>query len=210
MVKARTSRSPVRRGTRKTQAQSYHHGDLRQALVDSACQLLMDKGVTALSLREVARRSGVSQAAPYRHFPDKAALLAATAAKGFRGLSRAMTESAAGIEGRVDRFRALGRGYVRFALDNPSMLRLMFGAEMGDKGAYPELQQAAGEAYGILSDTAARVTGETTHGGTNTTALAAWSLVHGLSHLLIDGQVSPGEAGEVEDLVNRVISKLRP
>ena len=188
----------------------YHHSDLRQALVSSACQLLGKNGLSALSLREVARRSGVSQAAPYRHFPDKAALLAAVAAEGFRGLSRTMAESAEGIDARAERFRALGRGYVRFALDNPSMLRLMFGAELGVKCDHPELQQAAADAYAMLSNTAASVVGEPSTGAPNTLALAAWSLVHGLSQLLIDGQVSVGEAEEVEALVDRVISKLRP
>lgn len=209
MAKARSAR-PALRANPKRSSLPYHHGDLRQALVSSACQLLDEKGVPALSLREVARRSGVSQAAPYRHFPDKAALLAAVAAQGFRGLSRTMTESAKGIDSRTERFRALGRGYVRFALENPSMLRLMFGAEIGAKRDHPELHQAAGDAYSILSDTASSVVENAGGGGSNTMALAAWSLVHGLSQLLIDGQVSVGEAEEVEALVDRVISKLRP
>lgn len=190
--------------------QPYHHGDLRPSLIESACQVLREKGIGALSLREVARRSGVSQAAPYRHFPDKASLLAAVATEGFRSLTTAMSSAAAGCLEPPERFRALGREYVIFALKNPSMLRLMFGAEIADKSDYPQLQRAASEAYGLLSDTAASVTDTTPAGTPNTLALAAWSLVHGLSHLLIDGQVSAGKAGEIDAFVDQVLGKLRP
>ena len=157
----------------------------------------------------MARGAGVSQAAPYRHFPDKAALLAAVAAEGFRGLSHSMAHAAAATATPAERFQALGRGYIRFALENPAMLRLMFGAEIECKADHPELAEAAGTAFATLSGTAGEVAGASADQPARTAALAAWSLVHGLSNLLIDGQIKPEEAEGHDALIAKVMSHLR-
>ena len=124
--------------------------------------LLDEQGINALSLRAVARGAGVSSAAPYRHFPDKASLLAAVAADGFRDLSRCMAEAAdaaAPSTPPADRFKALGLGYIRFGLDNPAVLRLMFGAEIECKDDYPELAETARNAFATLADTTESLVG---------------------------------------------------
>lgn len=188
----------------------YHHGNLRQALLDSAREILTEDGVTKLSLRGVARHAGVSQTAPYRHFKDKAALLAALAAEGFRGLSQALTRQTAGMVEPRARMAALGRGYVAFATQNKAVFLLMFGPEIPDKSADPELCAAADEAFAVLADTTAE--GTEAAGGAKKdapeAALAAWSLVHGLATLLNDGQIKPEMFGQAQldpaELSNRL------
>ena len=104
---------------------SYHHGDLEAALIRSAGKILEKEGLDALSLREVARQAGVSHNAPYRHFAEREALLAALAAKGFEMLAQA--QQAAAAKGGL---RAMGEAYVLFALEHPQRFRLMFGGQV--------------------------------------------------------------------------------
>jgi AcrR family transcriptional regulator len=188
----------------------YHHGNLRQALLDSAREILTEDGVTKLSLRGVARHAGVSQTAPYRHFKDKAALLAALATEGFRDLTQALTWQGAGREGSAARMAAMGRGYVGFATQNKAIFLLMFGPEIPDKGAYPELCAEADAAFAVLANTTADGTAKAGGAarGAPEAALAAWSLVHGLATLLNDGQIKPEMFGRASldpsDLSNRL------
>src|SRR4029079_8364193 len=105
-------RAPARR-------KPYHHGDLRRTLLDAALALVASQGVGALSLRELARKAGVSHAAPYRHFESREALLAALATEGFLGLGAEMMQTAAGEPNPLLRFRALGVAYVIYAVRHP-------------------------------------------------------------------------------------------
>jgi AcrR family transcriptional regulator len=168
----------------RDESRPYHHGDLRVTLLAAAAELLAAGGAAAISLREVARRAGVSHNAPYRHFPDRDSLLAALAEEGFVELARRMDGEAGGLA-------ALGQCYVRFAQEQPGRFALMFGAGL-DKAHYPELQQAATALYQRL----ALAVRETAPGRDPQVAtLAAWSLVHGLAQLLLDRQVSEGMGG---------------
>ncbi|MFO1428670.1 MAG: TetR/AcrR family transcriptional regulator [Candidatus Competibacteraceae bacterium] len=190
------TRQPLRKGTGKV---GYHHGNLRAALVEAGLQLVEETGIEALTLREAARRAGVSQTAPYRHFADKEALLAAVAAAGFKALQQALSEAATGIGDINRRLPRLGQAYVHFALDHPGLFRLMFGAGIGDKQPYPLLQQAAQAAYALLEDTMRAYLS----GGHDIPAatVAAWSLVHGLASLLLDRQFDSIEmTGELRNL----------
>ena len=165
----------------------YHHGDLRAALLSTAAEILVEQGVTKLSLRGAARRAGVSQTAPYRHFRDKTALLAALAAGGFHELAEAMRRHASAAEERPQRLLATGQAYVSFALEKSALFRLMFGPEVPDKASYPELKAAASEAFTVLTQEVSREQMPETEAFDR--AVAAWSLVHGLATLLIDGQI---------------------
>lgn len=182
---------------RKKIEKPYHHGNLRIALLDAAADILAREGVTKLSLRGVARGAGVSQTAPYRHFKDKAALLAAVAARGFQGLANAMREGAAKHEEPRDRLAEIGRTYIRFALEHDAVFRLMFGPEIPDKSADAELRAAADDAFAALASTAAGFNGEDTtkfqgeSDGAPDQAFTAWCFVHGLATLLIDQQIKP-------------------
>lgn len=157
---------------------AYHHGDLRKALLEAASTLLDEAGVAAISLREVARRAGVSHNAPYRHFADRDALLAALAQEGFTTLIRrieAVPVTELGLRGEC---------YIAYALERPGHFALMFGAQL-DKRDHPELQLVARELFDQLE---ASVSVLRPDESTQTASLAAWSLVHGLSQLLLDGQ----------------------
>jgi len=207
----------------ETSARAYHHGNLREALIASALDILETEGVATLSLRAVARRAGVSQTAPYRHFQNKEELLAALAAEGFRGLTARMTTEAERASKKTSRLRDLGRGYVLFAVENPAYLRLMFGPEISDKSAHPDLLQAAEAAFAILSGASAAGTPaddpsdnalDDLAADPAIAALTAWSTVHGLANLLIDGQVKdrilngrPLDVGALTDLVTAGMEK---
>ena len=177
-----------------TKRSSYHHGNLRPALLDAGLSLLAERGVDGFTLREVARRAGVSHAAPYHHFPDKGALVRAIVAESFELLGSALAEaaSAAGDE-PFDRIRAMGLAYVEFALDHPQRYRLMFRSELsrsGDSEVATEADAAGGTAFATLmsavQDAADRgqLRAGTDAGGA---AVAAWSSVHGLASLILEG-----------------------
>src|SRR5688500_3646105 len=159
---------------------TYHHGDLRAALVRAAEEILEEQGLAALSIREAARRAGVSHNAPYRHFPDRDSLLAELAAEGFRRLGGELTAHSG---------REMGEAYVRFALKHPERFRLMFGGALKhDK--QPALREAAQQTYAVL---VAAFRAQSSVADAEHAAAAAWSLVHGLAHLILDGQLSNDE-----------------
>jgi AcrR family transcriptional regulator len=184
-------------------ANSYHHGDLRRALIDTALAMVTEEGAWNFTLREVARRAGVSHAAPYNHFEDKSALLAEVAALGFQSLREAL-EAAAGEQPRSARqaLARVGAAYVRFGVEHPAHYRLMFGAELADKARYPALQEASDAAFAVLTGVLERgqASGQVRREPVLDQALAAWSLVHGLATLLIDQRASflGASTGEAE------------
>lgn len=161
----------------------YHHGELREALIAAGLSILEEGGdPTTLGLREAARRAGVSAMAPYRHFPDKEALLAAVATVGFERLHAALEVADRAGEGR-EALYAQGEAYVAFACAQPGLFRLMFGAR--SCGARPEaLVAASGAAYAVLAD---RVAALVPAARAADEALRSWALVHGLAALAIDG-----------------------
>ena len=168
---------------------TYHHGDLRAAVLAAAGELIEKEGIAGLSIREAARRAGVSHNAPYRHFPDRDALLAALATQGFTELKEAL-ENRSG--------RELGEAYVRFALAHPQRFRLMFGGLLALEN-YPELRAQAEATHGRLTSAFAELGAEAKFA-----AAAAWSLVHGLAYLILDGHLENSA-----DFVKRVLGAIR-
>lgn len=184
-----------------TSKPAYHHGDLRPALLAAAAALLAEQGVTGLSLRAVARGAGVSAMAPYRHFADKAALLAALAEDGFRRLESVLTAAAGATA--PDRLRAQGVAYVGFALAEPALFRLMFGPEIGDKAAHPGLAAAGAAAFAVLEEGVAACRPDAAPAARAEMALACWSLAHGTAALAVDGRL-PGDAARLTGLADRL------
>jgi AcrR family transcriptional regulator len=176
-----------------TPATPYHHGDLRRALIDTALAMVTEEGAWNFTLREVARRAGVSHAAPYNHFEDKSALLAEVATLGFQELRRTV-ETAARRQSRSARqaFAGIAAAYVRFGVEHPALYRLMFGAELADKASQPSLQSAGDAAFAVLTGVLERgqASGQVRRDPVGDQALAAWSLVHGLTTLLMDQRVT--------------------
>lgn len=169
---------------------TYHHGDLPAALLRAAGRTLEKRGIGALSLRDAARRAGVSHNAPYRHFRDREALLAALAAEGFAMLGERLRGKPA---------RQMGEAYVRFALEQPQRFRLMFGGVL-PLNNYPELRDAARSMHQWLADAFTELPRP------DTAASAAWSLVHGLAHLLLDGHFAGADR---ESFVPEVLGAVR-
>jgi AcrR family transcriptional regulator len=177
---------------------TYHHGDLRQSLIDAAIALISEEGIGDLSLRQVARRAGVSHNAPYRHFEDKEALLATVAGQGFQSLRAAM-ESAQQVipSDSSQRLEAIGIAYVNFALAHPAYYRLMFGDYRCNFSKYSALAEAAQQSFMVLviAIREGQVAGIFRSADPVDMARVAWSLVHGQSMLALDHklQVKQGE-----------------
>jgi len=165
----------------------YHHGDLRQALIDGALEIIGDGDVQALSLRALARKVGVSYAAPYHHFSDKTELLAELAVDGYKKLNAEMTRQQEMVrDDPSDSLVAAGRAYLFFAVSHPSHYRVMFSLKKLDE--YPPLKVAADECFQRLLENTRAVLGnaapeETIVGLANLT----WATVHGAATLWNDG-----------------------
>lgn len=178
----------------KALKRTYHHGDLRNALVTEALRLLEQGGGTDFTLRDLAQRVGVSYAAPYAHFEDKRALLAAVAAHAAAKLTAALLEGTRGKADPTEEFLGMGLAYVQFGLDHPALYRLMFTAwelTPADKHKYPELEQASEGCFKTLTDMLERQqkSGFLRPGMVEADALTIWSSVHGIAMLAIDGRI---------------------
>ncbi|MDO9005764.1 MAG: TetR/AcrR family transcriptional regulator [Aquabacterium sp.] len=187
---------------------SYHHGNLRSTLVEQGLVLLEGSQQGELSLRELARHVGVSANAAYRHFANKEALLAALAAEGFRRLNAVQVQAAMATSDMDKGFRQSGRAYVRFAQDNPALFRLMF-SRLTSGNPTDELSETSQTSFRTLQTAVSAVTGVPIDDRQTTVmAMAAWSVVHGLSHLALDGQLDHHD-GKVDDLIDQVIGMLQ-
>jgi len=175
--------------TARPRARRYHHGNLKETLIESTLRLIREVGPSAFTLREVARRAGVSHNAPYRHFHDRNDLLAAVAAEGFDRLTESMNQAATPGRTPLERLRLAGRGYVAFALRWPEHFAVMFDFPL-PHGEYPALGAAGARAFEVLIDLvrSCQTAGALKEGDAQQYALLAWSLVHGIAKLAIGGQ----------------------
>ncbi len=195
---------------------TYHHGDLRHALIDAALALLAETQRWDFSLREVARRAGVSHNAPYAHFPDKNALLAAVGVRGYERLRSATMAAAEGCPSAGKALVAIGRAYIVFGLGNEAHYLLMFGQALAVDGQMPEpIRTAAAAARGLLRQIILRGArdgsfavdpdSEEEMAGA---VMSAWSLVHGFVLLAIDGLAARETDLETERLIDLVLLRL--
>ncbi|NEB91107.1 TetR/AcrR family transcriptional regulator [Streptomyces bauhiniae] len=192
----------------------YHHGDLRAALLQSAERTLREKGAAALSLRELARATGVSHAAPGRHFKDKQALLDALALAGYQRLNQALTAATddspdADFEQRMT---ALARAYLGFAVDNPELLELMF-ARKHEPDSSDRLAAAVDQSLGALTRTfaSAQERGEIVQGDPERITLVAVASLHGLAALIAGCALDAEEAmAGLDTHVHLLLHGLKP
>ncbi len=209
---AKSARAPdSRRVTRKGDA--YHHGDLRRALLDATLDLIDEHGPEGFTLRAAARLAGVSDAAPYHHFADKEALLAAVAEEGFRMLRETMQGAARSEVARTPKAvaRELGVAYVLFAAEHPSHFRVMASRMVLRQTRHAALAAAAAEAFMLvetrlmesLTEEESRLPAEHVHFG-------SWGLVHGLAFLAIDGHLgsTARDRARLADLVRGAMTVL--
>lgn len=184
----------------------YHHGNLRDALLAAAAKMLETDGIQNLSLRALAKATGVTQAAPYSHFSDKDELLAAVAETGFQKLALQMAEDATGVPTARARIEKLIASYIRFATENKALFQVMFGRELADMKRFPTLAMTAGKSFALISAALATRTSGTAD--TRFLSVAIWSLCHGLTTLLIDGKLKPEHFGttEISELVEKTVA----
>ncbi len=188
---------------------NYHHGDLRSALIKAATAEIERGGYENLSLRELAESLGVSRAAPYRHFADRRALLAAVAADGFERLT-AIHRNARGKIPQA-RLAAAGRGYLAFAAERPQMFRLMFVSDLlGGSAAPPDpaLIKAASESYVVFEQLVAATLDNPDEGAVKSAAIAIMSTSYGFALLRMNDRLKPFMYGPLtqSELVDAVLS----
>ena len=181
---------------------------LRTRLLTDAENLLEEKGLNALTLRAVARASGVSHMAPYRHFTDKQALLASVAARGFSRLTLAMNQAAM-IELPERQLLGVGVAYIEFAVTHPGLYRLMIGTSSINKSDYPELVEVRSKSYQCCYSAVTSIdqTSPVDIGLAEQQALSLWALVHGFSSMMIDGVIEYPK-DDSEALNNFIAEKL--
>jgi AcrR family transcriptional regulator len=194
--------------------QPYHHGALRTALLEAAEAILDRDGIASLTLRAAARGAGVSHAAPTHHFADLTGLLTALAASGFiRFRAHLQAEVEAAGPDRRARLIALGRGYVGFARTCPGLFQLMFRSERLDWSS-PALSTAGEAAFALLTQDQPEADHPSDSHGFESlvVAMSRWSLVHGLSSLLVDGRLGPLASklpdADIEVLIEQVLTRL--
>ena len=169
----------------------YHHGDLAPSLRQAAREILEQEGLAALSLRSVARRAGVSHAAPYRHYASREALLADVAVEGLAELRGEIAQAAAAPADRAELIVRMGRAYMRFAVRHTGLLRLMFGSEIPNRTGFPGLT----EATAAIGEEVSRAIGDSAAG------LAVWAAIHGLAMLILENVIDLGQTQAGMDVV---------
>ena len=164
-------------------SRAYHHGDLRNGLLDAARAILEEESLAALTLRAVARRAGVSHAAPYRHFPNHEALLVELSIEGFEELRESLVEAAKAQGSEPDKIANIGAAYMRFVAQRPALARLMFGSQLPNRDQFPAL--------GLKADSIGQEIGNALHD--SALGLAVWSAVHGLAMLVLENVIDLGQ-----------------
>jgi AcrR family transcriptional regulator len=176
----------------------YHHGDLRNALIQAGLELLSEGGGTTLDLRKVAHRAGVSHAAPYRHFADKQALIAAINEEGFHRLAeRIRSALGAASDDSFEQLRAVASAYVHFAHENPWLMREMYSGLTVEREAFPGLYAAFKAVFSLYVEVVKRgqESGSIIDGDPGGLAGVLWSLLHGVAILVIENQIRPYAEG---------------
>lgn len=196
----------------------YHHGDLRETLILAGIELLSERGSAGLDLRKVARKAGVSHAAPYRHFDDKGALIAAINEEGFTQLHESLQQAVNRAEGNpVEQLQNIGLAYVEFTINNPWLVREMFSGLTIDREAYPSLYTISKNVFHLIEQVilAGQESGIFNSDSSEELTCVVWSTIHGTAILIIENQMKPitSRPGGVQHLaqicVNSIINGIK-
>ncbi len=192
----------------RLRGRDYHHGDLKNALVEAAARLIVERGIGNVSLREVARKAGVSHAAPYHHFGNKTGLLAAVAEEGFKRFDSYQARALLRVRTKdpIEKLKALGHAYVRFAVNHPSFFRIMFRYDITEPEQNPSLTAVAKRTFDRLFNTVCEcLKKENKSADPMTAAIRAWALVHGLATLWLDGRLN--KMPEAKEMIDKIIDQ---
>ncbi len=185
----------------------YHHGDLSNALVEAAARLMVERGIGNVSLREVARKAGVSHAAPYHHFGNKSELLAAVAEEGFKRFDTYQVRALRSApKDPMQKLKALGHAYVRFAIAHPTFFRIMFRYDIKETDRHFSLGAVAKRTFDRLLNTVCEsLKKENKPVDPMLASIRAWALVHGLATLWLDGRLN--KMPEAKEMIDKIIDQ---
>lgn len=196
---------------KKVERETYHHGDLKNALLEAALEIIAESGSDLFTLREAARRLGVNHRAVYRHFEDKTTLLAAVAEQGFAALTAAGTKEMARLpEAEVEeRLLALAHAYLKFALEHHGHFRVMFGPRLNEDGRFPSLEAEVSRAFKMLRAEFDRGVKLEIFPALNTVdaTVSMWSAVHGFATLVVTRRI-PVKKTKLSEYSDRIIGPL--
>lgn len=192
---------------------NYHHGNLKNALIQAGVAILSEEGIEGLSLRKVAQRAGVSHNAPYAHFPDKQSLIAAISTEGFQQLYDALDAAITATAKRPRKqLQQAALAYVRFALDHPDSFKIMFSGVLEKEKDYPAFVEISQKTFQRVVDVvrACQKAGLLKSKSAELTAVAVWGQVHGIVSLALEGQISHTilDRHKVKDIVSFAIEQM--
>ena len=190
---------------------TYHHGNLKEALIEAGLEILSEKGIEGLSLRKVAKRVGVSHSAPYNHFPDKQALLAAISTAGHEQLNQTITNTFEAVKDTsTDIIFEIAWSYLQFALDNQDMFKHMFSDALKYESDHPQYMEISLKNIALLEEiiTVCQNKGQLKGGEVEILAIKLWSTVHGFTNLMLENQFPPEyvQDFDLKDLLKAAIS----
>ena len=190
----------------------YHHGDLKNALIKAGVKILAKEGVSGLSLRKVAKQAGVSHAAPYSHFADKQALIAAISTEGFKQLYKQIASVREAHQDPSTLLLETARAYIQFATNEPDRFKLMFSSVLEKEKKYPEFVAASQENFHQLVEVVevCQRAGLLKPGSPDLMAVSVWSSVHGMIMLILEGQVSHTvlDKNAIDDILKNTLNLL--